>query len=57
MVLRKFMGAMLSLSLFAGMAGIQVYAESSDEGVKVEQSVTTDTTFEQEMVLKQEHIR
>ncbi|MDQ0719723.1 hypothetical protein QF049_000984 [Paenibacillus sp. W4I10] len=50
MVLRKFVGAMLSLSLFAGVAGVQVYAESSNEGVKVEQSFTSETTFEQETV-------
>lgn len=47
MALRKFMGAMLSLSLLAGVAGVQVYAEASDEGVKVEQSVIADTNHGQ----------
>lgn len=46
MLLRKFMGAVLSLSLFAGVAGVQVYAEASDEGTKVKQSVFTDTNSE-----------
>lgn len=48
MVLRKFMGAMLSLSLFAGVAGVQVFADASDESIKVEQSVIADTNSEQE---------
>ncbi|MBY0217737.1 hypothetical protein [Paenibacillus illinoisensis] len=50
MLLRKFMGAVLSLSLFAGVAGVQVYAEAAEEGISVEQSIYIDANSERETV-------
>ncbi|WP_145411122.1 hypothetical protein [Paenibacillus xylanexedens] len=51
MVLKKLMGALLSLSLIAGVAGVQVYAEASNVIVGVEQSVTDATNTEQEVTM------
>ncbi|MBB6020395.1 hypothetical protein HNR77_001456 [Paenibacillus sp. JGP012] len=48
MLLKKVVSALLSLSLLVGVAGIQVYAEASDESAKVDQT-SSATNSEQDV--------